>query len=89
MPNNGKNLDELVSWVEKLRSKQFLVGTGYRTFLENGLPKGEFDVEVSGKIGHQDYRWLLECRDRPSQGQCRLLGSSNSQVVVIASGSPA
>lgn len=69
MPSNGKQLEELVAFVEKTLSPHGLtVGMNERVFNENGIQIAEFDVEVSGMFGSTPIKWLIECRDRPSQG---------------------
>ncbi len=55
--------------VEKILAPHGLtVSTNERVFNEEGVQIAEFDVEVSGRFGSADIRWLIECRDRPGQG---------------------
>jgi len=69
LTNDGKRLEDLVSSIEK----QFL-GTGYkvvprkRIYNENGVQIAEFDLDIRGRVGTTDFAWLVECRDRPSEG---------------------
>lgn len=35
---------------------------------DNGVQVAEFDIVISGKVGTTDFSWLIECRDRASQG---------------------
>ena len=68
MPNDGKDLEALVAFVERqLLPKGFEVKTNSRTFAD-GVPVAEFDVEIRGKVGSTELAWLIECRDRPSHG---------------------
>ncbi len=69
MNNNGKYLERLVSQVEKyFLQENFEVKTNERVFNEDGIPIAEFDIEIRGKLGTTEIKWLIECRDRPSQG---------------------
>ena len=69
MTSDGKQLEGLVSFVEEtLIPKGFSVQTNSKVFNEDGLQIAEFDIEVRGKVGTTDIAWLIECRDRPSQG---------------------
>jgi hypothetical protein len=67
--SDGKRLEAMVAFVER----QFLpqgcvVKTNRREYNENGVQIAEFDIEVRGKFGTTDIAWLIECRDRPSEG---------------------
>jgi len=69
MTSDGKQLESLVSFVEKTLVPQgFAVDTNTKVFNDDGVQIAEFDVEVKGKVGTTDLCWLIECRDRPSQG---------------------
>jgi len=69
MTSDGKQLESLVSFVEKTLVPQgFAVDTNTKVFNDDGVQMAEFDVEVKGKVGTTDLCWLIECRDRPSQG---------------------
>lgn len=69
MSFDGKQLEALVSFVEKTLVPQgFEVKTNTRVFNDEGIQVAEFDVEVRGKVGTTNIAWLIECRDRPSQG---------------------
>jgi hypothetical protein len=48
--------------------KGFEVKTNALVLNDEGVSIAEFDIEISGKIGTGDIRWLIECRDRPAQG---------------------
>ncbi len=66
--SDGKKLEALVVYVEGvLIPKGFKVSTNRRVF-EDGVQIAEFDIEVYGKLGTTEIRWLIECRDRPSDG---------------------
>jgi len=67
--NNGKLLETLVATVEELLlPKGFSVNTNRCIFNDEGVQIAEFDIEIEGKVGTTELRWLIECRDRPSQG---------------------
>jgi hypothetical protein len=69
MGSDGKQLEALVAWVEQTMTPHGLVVlTNERVFNDGGIQTAEFDVEVSGKFGSTEIRWLIECRDRPGQG---------------------
>jgi hypothetical protein len=69
MASDGKQLEALVAFVEKTLTPHGLkVSTNERVFNDEGVQIAEFDVEVSGKFGSTEIRWLIECRDRPGQG---------------------
>ena len=69
MTSDGKQLEGLVSFVEEtLIIKGFTVETNSKVFNEDGVQIAEFDIEVRGKVGTTEIAWLIECRDRPSQG---------------------
>ncbi|KAA3646578.1 MAG: hypothetical protein DWQ07_10245 [Chloroflexi bacterium] len=69
MANSGELLENLVSSVERiLLQKGFDVETRKRVFNDDGTQIAEFDVIVSGKLGSTQIEWLIECRDRPSDG---------------------
>ncbi len=69
MSADGKQLEALVSFVEETLVPQgFSVKTNEKVFNDEGVQVAEFDVEIRGKVGTTDIAWLIECRDRPSQG---------------------
>jgi hypothetical protein len=68
MLKDGKQLEKLVAFVEKLSlPSDFEVSTNRRVFDEDGVPIAEFDVEIRGKVGTTEIAWLIECRDRRSR----------------------
>lgn len=69
MGSDGKFLDELVSTVESLALPQgFKVERNQRYYDEDGVQEAELDITISGQVGTTHFQWLIECRDRPSQG---------------------
>src|SRR5438876_3903181 len=69
MASDGKQLETLVAFVEKTLTPHGLtVSTNRRVFNDEGAQIAEFDLEICGKFGSTDIRWLVECRDRPGQG---------------------
>lgn len=69
MPNDGRELERLVAELEAL-----LLDTGFTVIPNNRVmdPEGnqiaEFDVTIEGRVGSTRFKWLIECRDRPSEG---------------------
>lgn len=69
MRSDGKQLEALVSFVEKmLVPPGFQVTPNSRIFNEEGVQIAEFDIEIRGKVGSTSIAWLIECRDRPGKG---------------------
>jgi len=69
MNNTGKFLERLVSQVEKyFLPDKFDIKTNERVFNDDGIQIAEFDIEIRGQLGTTEINWLIECRDRPSQG---------------------
>jgi len=66
---DGKELEQLVAFVEEtLVPKGFDVKLNKKVFDEGGNQLAEFDIQVRGKVGTGEIAWLIECRDRPSEG---------------------
>jgi hypothetical protein len=69
MPSDGKQLENLVAFVEQANLPEgFTVQTNSRVQNDDGIQIAEFDVEVRGRVGTTDFAWLIECRDRPGSG---------------------
>ncbi|OHB98109.1 MAG: hypothetical protein A2W74_03745 [Planctomycetes bacterium RIFCSPLOWO2_12_38_17] len=68
MTKTGKQLEQIVKQIEKLLlPNNFQVKSNERIFKE-GVQIAEFDIEIEGRLGSTDIKWLIECRDRPSDG---------------------
>jgi hypothetical protein len=66
---SGSTLEQFVAAIEEfLLPKGFSVKTRKKVFDETGVQIAEFDMEISGKLGSTNIKWLIECRDRPSEG---------------------
>ena len=66
---NGKWLERLVRQVEDLLlPSECSVISNKRIYADDGTQLAEFDLEIKGRIGSTDLRWLIDCRDRPSDG---------------------
>ena len=69
MVKDGRQLEEVVAEFERL-----LLGSGFqvtpndRVFDDEGNQIAEFDIRIEGRVGSTWFNWLIECRDRPSQG---------------------
>ncbi len=69
MKNPGKQLEQLIKEIEQhLLPEGFNVDLNERVFNEDGIQIAEFDIVITGRLGSSSIRWLIECRDRPSDG---------------------
>lgn len=69
MVKKGKKLEILVKEIEKyLLPDDFDVTLNENIYNDDGVQIAEFDIQIVGKVGSSTYKWLIECRDRPSQG---------------------
>lgn len=69
MSNTGKQLEGLVKQIEKsLLPDNFSVKTNEKILNDKGVQIAEFNMEIEGRLGTTDIKWLIECRDRPSAG---------------------
>jgi Restriction endonuclease len=69
MTKDGKQLESLVAFVEStLLPQGFDVKTNERVYNDDGVQIAEFDIEIRGMVGSTTIAWLIECRDRPSDG---------------------
>ena len=69
MRNSGEDLEKLVKLVEEiLLPKGFTVTPRKRVFDEDGNQMAELDLLISGNLSTTQIDWLIECRDRPSEG---------------------
>jgi len=65
----GKDLERLVREVEEtLLPEGFSVSANEHAFGDEGNQLAEFDIQITGNLGSTFIKWLIECRDRPSQG---------------------
>jgi hypothetical protein len=68
MSESGRQLEAFVALIEKLHLPESFKITSNERVYEGGVQVAEFDVIVEGKVGTTDIKWLIECRDRPSEG---------------------
>jgi len=69
MTKTGKQLEQIVKQIEKLLlPSNFQIKSNERVFNEEGVQIAEFDIEIEGRLGSTDIKWLIECRDRPANG---------------------
>jgi hypothetical protein len=69
MNNTGKYLERLVRQVEEyFLPDNCIVKSNEKVYNDDGIQLAEFDIEIKGKLGTTEINWLIECRDRPSQG---------------------
>jgi Restriction endonuclease len=68
MDTKGKKLERLVALIEKLHLPEGVeIKTNERVY-DKGIQIAEFDIEIRGQLGTKELRWLIECRDRPTEG---------------------
>jgi len=66
---NGKRLEELVAEIEKIVAKAGkIVEVNKRFYNDQGVQVAEFDISITFSSELGEHKWLIECRDRPSQG---------------------
>jgi hypothetical protein len=66
---DGKQLESVVTYIESLRlPPDWTITPNVRTYTSEGKPSSELDILVEGRAGTMDFKWLIECRDRPSEG---------------------
>jgi hypothetical protein len=68
MDSNGKQLERLVTLIEKLYLPEGFEITTNEKVYDDGVQIAEFDIEIRGRLGTTEVRWLIECRDRPAEG---------------------
>jgi len=68
MDTNGKQLERLVALIEKLYLPEGFEITTNEKVYDDGVQIAEFDIEIRGRLGTTEVRWLIECRDRPTEG---------------------
>lgn len=65
---DGKQLESVVTYIESLRlPPDWTIKANVRTY-SAGKPSSELDIVVEGGTDTKDFKWLIECRDRPSEG---------------------
>lgn len=66
---SGKELEALIQQIETFfLPDNFDIKGNEKVYNDEGDQIAEFDIEIHGKLGSTDISWLIECRDRPSQG---------------------
>ncbi|MCG7985118.1 MAG: restriction endonuclease [Candidatus Thiodiazotropha lotti] len=69
MSKPGSLLEKFVEEIELLLVPQGVkVTPNKKIFNSDGIQIAEFDITLEGKIGSSKFTWIIECRDRPSQG---------------------
>lgn len=67
--HDGRSLEQLVAMIEGWLSPHgFKIETRTPVFNEAGVQIAEFDIVITGQLGTARISWLVECRDRPSEG---------------------
>jgi hypothetical protein len=66
---DGKKLEELVAEIERIVAKAGkTVEVNKRFYDDQGVQVAEFDILITFSSDLGEHKWLIECRDRPSQG---------------------
>jgi hypothetical protein len=69
MSNTGKLLERFVEQIERILLPHGIsVKPNEKVFNDDGVQIAELDIEIEGKVGTTNFKWLIECRDRPSEG---------------------
>jgi len=68
MSKDGKWLEHLVRQIEELFLPLRCTVEANRKVYDEGCLIAEFDLEIRGRFGSTNIAWLIECRDRPSEG---------------------
>jgi Restriction endonuclease len=67
--NDGTGVECLVQLIESSQlPKGFTVEMRRQVFDDDGTLVAELDILISGKVGTKTHKFLIECRDRPSEG---------------------
>lgn len=67
--SDGRQLEAIVAHLEEaLKPEGFTIEKNDKVFDDDGHQIAEFDIIVRGSFGSTSMNWLIECRDRPSQG---------------------
>ena len=62
-------LERLIQFIESyLLPEGLAITANDRVFNEAGIQIAEFDLRITGPVGTTEIDWLIECRDRPSEG---------------------
>jgi hypothetical protein len=70
MPADGRSLENLVRTVEGFfLSTDCNVDVRKLVYGDEGAQLAELDILITGRLGTTEIRWLIECRDRPSDGR--------------------
>lgn len=69
MDKTGKELEDLIAGIEaQMLPQGFKVEPRQRVADDAGEQIAELDIVISGALGSSTVNWLLECRDRRSEG---------------------
>lgn len=68
MARDGKSLEELVAFVEQLHLPTGFTIKPRERVVVDCVQIAELDILIEGPVGSTSFEWLIECRDRPSEG---------------------
>jgi hypothetical protein len=64
----GARFEELIKQIEEITLPNNFEITSRKCIYDEGIQLAEFDIDILGNINGVEFKWLIECRDRPSEG---------------------
>jgi len=64
----GARFEELIKQIEEITLPNNFEITSRKRIYDEGIQLAEFDIDILGNINGVEFKWLIECRDRPSEG---------------------
>ena len=64
----GERFEELIRQIEEITLPSGFEITPRKCIYDQGVQLAEFDIDIQGIINGVVFKWLIECRDRPSEG---------------------
>jgi len=64
----GERFENFVRQIEETTLPSGFVITPRKCIYNEGVQLAEFDIDIEGIVNGTKFKWLIECRDRPSEG---------------------